>query len=124
MEDVEEEEPVFDIDNDSLKDPLSVVDYVADIYDHYKKTEASHPYWKEEKIGILLFLCPIIDNELVIFCLIPRGLVVYHQTTWLISRKSTRKCEQSWSTGLSRQETFLPSLNYVLQITVSFTANL
>ena len=42
MEDVEEEEeeePVIDIDDGNLKDPLSVVEYVSEIYDHYRKTE-------------------------------------------------------------------------------------
>ncbi|XP_062086618.1 G2/mitotic-specific cyclin-2-like [Humulus lupulus] len=44
MEDVEdeedvEEEPVMDIDSSNLKDPLSVVEYVNEIYDHYRKTE-------------------------------------------------------------------------------------
>ncbi|PON66236.1 Cyclin [Parasponia andersonii] len=38
MEDVEEE-PVMDIDSDNLKDPLSVVEYVNEIYAHYRKTE-------------------------------------------------------------------------------------
>ncbi|KAM6541140.1 hypothetical protein CsatB_005587 [Cannabis sativa] len=45
MEDVEdeeedvEEEPVMDIDSSNLKDPLSVVEYVNEIYVHYRKTE-------------------------------------------------------------------------------------
>ncbi|XP_024031374.1 G2/mitotic-specific cyclin-2 isoform X2 [Morus notabilis] len=39
MEDVEEEEPVMDIDCCNLKDPLSVVEYINEIYAHYRKTE-------------------------------------------------------------------------------------
>lgn len=39
MEDVEEEEPVMDIDSCNLKDPLSVVEYINEIYAHYRKTE-------------------------------------------------------------------------------------
>ncbi|GMN50089.1 hypothetical protein TIFTF001_019253 [Ficus carica] len=44
MEDVEDEEeekeePVMDIDSANLKDPLSVVEYINEIYAHYRKTE-------------------------------------------------------------------------------------
>lgn len=38
-EDEESEEPVMDIDTSCVKDPLSVVEYIEDIYAHYRKTE-------------------------------------------------------------------------------------
>lgn len=38
MEDVEEE-PVMDIDSGNVKEPLEVVEYVNEIYAHYRKTE-------------------------------------------------------------------------------------
>ncbi|KAL5562355.1 hypothetical protein UlMin_032102 [Ulmus minor] len=41
MVDVEQEETVIDIDGSSWKDPLSVVEYVNDMYAHYRETESS-----------------------------------------------------------------------------------
>ncbi|CAB4291000.1 unnamed protein product [Prunus armeniaca] len=40
-EDEDVEEPVMDIDSCGLKDPLNVVEYIDDIYAHYRKTEKS-----------------------------------------------------------------------------------
>ncbi|CAK9178323.1 unnamed protein product [Ilex paraguariensis] len=41
MEDIEEEEPIVDIDNTDKKNPLAVVEYIDDIYAYYKKAERS-----------------------------------------------------------------------------------
>ncbi|BBH09881.1 Cyclin B2, partial [Prunus dulcis] len=40
-EDEDVEEPVMDIDSCGSKDPLNVVEYIDDIYAHYRKTEKS-----------------------------------------------------------------------------------
>lgn len=38
---VDIEDPIMDIDSIDLKNPLAVVEYVDDIYTHYRKIEAS-----------------------------------------------------------------------------------
>ncbi|KAB2602564.1 G2/mitotic-specific cyclin-2-like [Pyrus ussuriensis x Pyrus communis] len=40
-ENLEDEDPIMDIDSSSSKDPLNVVEYIDDIYAHYRKSENS-----------------------------------------------------------------------------------
>lgn len=39
MEDIVAEEPIVDIDSCDMKNPLAVVEYVEDLFAHYKKME-------------------------------------------------------------------------------------
>lgn len=40
MEDIDEaEEAITEIDHCDVKNPLAVVEYIHDLYDHYKNTE-------------------------------------------------------------------------------------
>ncbi|XVE56277.1 hypothetical protein DITRI_Ditri03aG0225700 [Diplodiscus trichospermus] len=41
MEDVDEQEPVLDIDSSDKKNPLAVVEYIDDLYKFYKKAECT-----------------------------------------------------------------------------------
>lgn len=42
MEDITEDyDPVINIDRVDLENPLAVVDYVGDLYEHYRKTEVN-----------------------------------------------------------------------------------
>ena len=38
-ENLEDEDPIMDIDSRCSKDPLNVVEYIDDIYAHYRKSE-------------------------------------------------------------------------------------
>ena len=41
MEDIVVEEPIVDIDSCDAKNPLAVVEYVEDLYAHYREMEVS-----------------------------------------------------------------------------------
>lgn len=41
MEDMDEDEPIVDIDSCDKNNPLAVTEYIEDVYAHYKKTEVT-----------------------------------------------------------------------------------
>jgi len=51
MEDIIEEETVLDIDTCDANNPLAVVDYIEDLYAHYRKLEVHF-----ERIGWIWYI--------------------------------------------------------------------